>query len=189
MSSQAQIEANRRNSLKSTGPKTPEGKAIASQNAVTHGLASRQPVIPGENEAEFAAYTERWLDDLKPVGAMEEFLAERIIGIAWRLRRVGQIEANLFQPGEGQKTQHLSRLNRYENALDRSYYRAVTELKVVQKERRAPKPTFYEPEDEVYPTEHDDPAPPVVIEQRGWVFIAPEGPPPRPALGNGVLSS
>ena len=85
-------------------------------------------MIPGENEAEFQAYSERWLDDLKPVGAMEEFLTERIIGIAWRLRRVGQIEAKLFQPAEGQETQQLSRLNRYENALDRSYYRAQTKV-------------------------------------------------------------
>ena len=176
MPSQLQNEANRRNALKSTGPKTPEGKAIASRNAITHGLSARMPVIPGENEAEFAAYTERWLDELEPIGPMEEHLAERIIGIAWRLRRVGQIEADLFKPFESQETNQLSRLNRYENALERSYYRAVKELRALQKERKAPKPEFYEPEDEVYPADtydtHDDPAP-VVIEQRGWVFLPP----------------
>ena len=184
MPSQAQIEANRRNSLKSTGPKTPEGKAIASQNAVTHGLFARMPVIPGENEAEFQAYTERWLGDLKPVGPMEEFLAERIIGIAWRLRRAGQIEANLFKPTEGLDSHQLSRLNRYENALERSYYRNVKELKELQKERNWPKPRPYDWERETSPTRHDDPEP-VVIEQRGWVFL----PPPEPTLDDGVLSS
>ena len=187
MATQLQNEANRRNSLKSTGPKTPEGKAIASRNAITHGLSARMPVIPGENEAEFQEYTERWLDDLKPVGAMEEFLAERIIGIAWRLRRVGQIEANLFQPSEGQETHQLSRLNRYENALDRNYYHAVKELRALQKERAAPKPEYYEPGGEVYSADHDDPAP-VVIEHRGWVFISPEVPPVL-ASGPGMLSS
>ena len=185
MPSQLQIEANRRNALKSTGPKTPEGKAIASRNAVTHGLFARMPVIPGENEAEFQAYTEHWLGDLKPVGPMEEFLAERIIGIAWRLRRVGQIEANLFQPSENQKTHQLSRLNRYENALERSYYRNVKELRALQKERAAPKPEFYEPEDEEHPAGDYDPRPdnpaPVTIEKLSWVFL----PPPEPATSPG----
>ena len=189
MPSQAQIEANRSNSLKSTGPKTAEGKAIASQNAVTHGLFARMPVIPGENEAEFQAYTEHWLGDLKPVGAMEEFLAERIIGIAWRLRRAGQIEANLFKPTEGQDTHQLSRLNRYENALERSYYRNVKEFKELQKERNRPQPRPYGWERET--SRNDDPKP-VVIEQRGWVFISQPGPepgsPPMHAPGPAVLS-
>jgi hypothetical protein len=185
MATQLQNEANRRNSLKSTGPKTPEGKAIASRNAVTHGLFARMPVISGENEAEFQAYTEHWLGDLKPVGATEEFLAERIIGIAWRLRRVGQIEANLFQPSESQDTHQLSRLNRYENALERSYYRNVNELRALQKERMAPKPEWYEPEDEEQPASdfdprHDNPAP-VVIEKVSWVFV----PAPEPAISPG----
>ena len=172
MATQLQNEANRRNSLKSTGPKTAEGKAIASQNAVTHGLFARMPVIPGESEAEFQEYTEHWLEDLKPVGAMEEFLAERIIGIAWRLRRAGQIEANLFQPNESQETQPLGRLNRYENALERSYYRNVKELRALQKERTAPKPEWYEPEGEAYPQNQDDPTP-VVVEKFAWVFVPP----------------
>jgi hypothetical protein len=52
MSTQAQIKANRQNAQKSTGPKTDEGKAAASQNAVKHGLFA-ESVIKGENEAEY----------------------------------------------------------------------------------------------------------------------------------------
>jgi len=53
MTSQKQIEANRRNALKSTGPKTLDGKAIVSQNATTHGLRARHTVIDGESQTEF----------------------------------------------------------------------------------------------------------------------------------------
>lgn len=82
MISQAKIDANRKNAHKSTGPRTLSGKAIASMNAVKHGLFARMPVIEGENEAEFQSYTEQWLAELKPSGSMEGFLAERIISIA-----------------------------------------------------------------------------------------------------------
>jgi len=162
MATQLQNEANRRNSLKSTGPKTAEGKAIASRNAVTHGLFARMPVIPGENEAEFQDYTERWLGDLKPVGATEEFLAERIIGIAWRLRRTGQIEANLFKPSESEETNTLSRLIRYESALERSYYRNVNELRALQAARAKAEPVV-EPQTSESET--------MVVEKFAWVFV------------------
>ena len=131
MSTQSKIEANRRNAQKSTGPRTPSGKAVASMNAVKHGLAARMPVVPGESEAEFQAYTERWLDDLKPAGPMQEFLAERIISISWRLRRVGQIEAGLFQP-DSREGLSLGKLSRYETALERSFYRNLKELRALQ---------------------------------------------------------
>lgn len=169
MASQLQNEANRRNALKSTGPKTTEGKAIASRNAVTHGLFARMPVIPGENEGEFQTYTQRWLGDLKPVGPMEEHLAERIIGIAWRLRRAGQIEANLFKASEVQETHPLSRLIRYESALERSFYRNLKELRALQAERK----------DQPEPSQDD--VTPVVIEKLAWVFVAP----PDPAIEPG----
>jgi hypothetical protein len=45
MASVAQIQANRSNAQKSTGPRTPQGKATASQNAVKHGLLAEQVVI------------------------------------------------------------------------------------------------------------------------------------------------
>ncbi|MBC7926357.1 MAG: hypothetical protein H7039_11935, partial [Bryobacteraceae bacterium] len=53
MSTTAQIEANRENSKSSTGPATPEGKRIASQNAFKHGLTSSQLIQPGENQADY----------------------------------------------------------------------------------------------------------------------------------------
>jgi len=140
MISPAKVDANRKNARKSTGPGTPAGKAIASMNAVKHGLCARTPVLPAEDRDEFLTFTERWLEELKPAAALEEFLAERIIGIAWRLRRVGQIEAGLLPSSEGLATQQLSRLNRYETSLERSFYRNLKELRALQAARAEAEP-------------------------------------------------
>ncbi|HWE39682.1 MAG TPA: hypothetical protein VG406_24245 [Isosphaeraceae bacterium] len=53
--SAAQLAARRANALLSTGPRTPEGKAVASMNAVTHGLCTTVAVLPGESVEEFQA--------------------------------------------------------------------------------------------------------------------------------------
>ncbi|MBN2181419.1 MAG: hypothetical protein JW715_05860, partial [Sedimentisphaerales bacterium] len=53
MSTQAQINANRQNAQKSTGPKTAAGKAVSAKNAVKHGLFAEEAVITGENPADF----------------------------------------------------------------------------------------------------------------------------------------
>ena len=51
MTSEKQAKVNRRNALKSTGPKTPEGKAAVHHHALRHGLPSRDVLLPGEDEA------------------------------------------------------------------------------------------------------------------------------------------
>jgi hypothetical protein len=96
MSSQKQIEANRRNALKSTSPKTPETKAIVSKNAVRHGLRARHAVIDGESWIEFDEFRNELIRHLAPVGFLEQLLADRIIAAFWRLHRVAQIEVELF---------------------------------------------------------------------------------------------
>ncbi len=53
MSTEAQINANRQNAQKSTGPRTAEGKAVVSQNAVKHGLFAAEAVIRIENPADY----------------------------------------------------------------------------------------------------------------------------------------
>ena len=52
MASQAQIEANRKNAKKSTGPKSENEKSVAKLNAVKHGLTAEHVIIPGEDLAE-----------------------------------------------------------------------------------------------------------------------------------------
>ena len=83
--------SNRRNATLSTGPKTAAGKEVVRQNALKHGLLSKDIVITrGEGKEESAQYKDlliRLIDDLEPEGALEEMLVERIAVCYWRLRR------------------------------------------------------------------------------------------------------
>jgi len=92
MSTEAQTLANRLNAQKSTGPRTSEGKAAVSQNAVKHGLLARHDVINSECQADFDLYRDRMLAELAPASPMESMLAERIVSLSWRLRRTGRIQ-------------------------------------------------------------------------------------------------
>lgn len=85
--------SNKRNALKSTGPKTPEGKKTVSVNAVKHGLRSFSPTVPEfESPEEWGEHRELILEDLGPVGYLEQSLAERVAVILWRLGRVVRYE-------------------------------------------------------------------------------------------------
>ena len=85
--------ANRTNASKSTGPQTADGKAVASRNALRHGLRSNQLLLDGEDPEEFAELKADLLEALAPVGAVELSLAERIVIAIWRQRRLARAEA------------------------------------------------------------------------------------------------
>ena len=91
MATDAQIKANRRNAKKCTGPRTPEGKARVSENAIKHGLTARRDIIKSESQQEFDHHRRRFFAELAPSSAVEYALAERIISLAWRLRRACSI--------------------------------------------------------------------------------------------------
>jgi hypothetical protein len=96
MTTPKHVEANRRNALRSTGPRTPAGKTIVSQNAARHGLYSASPVIPGVESAlaweEHAAST---VASFAPVGPVETALAERVALILWRIKRIARYERDV----------------------------------------------------------------------------------------------
>ncbi len=96
MASEAQVIANRSNAQKSTGPRTPEGKAVVSQNAVKHGLLAKQAVIVGEDPGEYEFYRDRMVGELAPVGLVESMLAERVVSLSWRLRRAERLQNEAF---------------------------------------------------------------------------------------------
>ena len=96
MASVAQIQANRSNAQKSTGPRTPQGKERASQNAIKHGLLAREAVIQGEDPEEFELFREGMLAELAPVGTVETMLAQRVVGLSWRLRRAERLQNAAF---------------------------------------------------------------------------------------------
>ena len=169
MSSAAQITANQANSQFSTGPVTADGKRIASSNSIRHGLTAKQIVIPGEDPAEFEELRSSLHAEMKPVTAEEAALVEQIAQHTWRLQRARRLETasyHRFMPGLnassrnfGGKTvvvrvdpeealaeafhnnaQAFDRLRRHEATIERSYYKAINELRKLQTERRLQQP-------------------------------------------------
>lgn len=147
-------EANRRNAQRSTGPRTPEGKAIAARNALKHGLTAREVVTVGERPEDFEAFRAGLVARLAPVGELEAELAERIAASAWRLRRVVRLEALMLSnphrpvPGfeEEEEEPHtlrawsrwrdsLEQVGRYERTIEGGLYRALHELQRLQAAR------------------------------------------------------
>lgn len=96
MASDRQNAANRRNALKSTGPRTREGKAKSARNSLKHGLLAQPALLPDEDETEFSEFVEDWIRELEPVGVRENVLAEQIVMQAWSVRRFWRVEAGLF---------------------------------------------------------------------------------------------
>jgi hypothetical protein len=151
MASPAQLAANRQNSVRSTGPATPSGKAASSQNAIRHGLTSAKVVIPGEDAAEYDAHREDLIRHHAPATAIERTLVEELAAASWRLLRARRIEtAVLAKLAENasdadtaiaaallEKPKELDRLLRYVTAHERAFYRALDKLAKVQKERKA----------------------------------------------------
>jgi hypothetical protein len=97
MATKKQLQANKKNALASTGPRTSEGKAVVARNAVKHGLTGVSPVV-------FAVECEEdWQDFRKGVhaefdaqGSFEETLVERVAMISWRLHRVSSYETGVI---------------------------------------------------------------------------------------------
>ena len=151
-------EANRRNALQSTGPRTKDGKAVSRLNAVRHGILSRETLVLGEKERDLVAFGRRLRADLAPEGELELLLVDRIISNAWRLRRCLKVETAMLNWRRVQEIRHGSelevqtwagtaegelddrttweKLTRYEVALERSMYRSLHELERRQAIRR-----------------------------------------------------
>jgi len=152
MSTPAQINANIQNAQSSTGPRTEAGKTACSKNAVTHALFTSADFIrPGE-ESIYAAFREDFLHELAPEGLLEHTLVDEIRRATWRLRRCGQVEADLvvilsganphciFDPME---TDNLH-ADKVQKSVDRAraqahrlLHRCTAELRKLQTERRA----------------------------------------------------
>jgi hypothetical protein len=93
MPTEKQLAANRLNAQKSTGPKTPQGKARVAANAVTHGLTAACPVLASEDPAAYARFRTGMAARLAPAGDIETLLADRVINLAWRLQRAQNYES------------------------------------------------------------------------------------------------
>jgi hypothetical protein len=139
MSSEARQIANAANAQLSTGPRTDQGKARSSQNARTHGLTASQLFIPAEDREEFDKLHDELLADIRPQGAIQETLFEQVIDSAWNLRCIRRMQAQLNASAPGPDslddpvlTKKLDRLARHKTSNERSYHRALRELKSLQ---------------------------------------------------------
>ncbi len=97
MISAGQIEANKRNALKSRGPKTAKGKSVSRFNAMRHGLTAEEILLPGEDADSFQDLQQRLLTELDPLGTLERELVNRLTALLWRLRRTNRIETGVLQ--------------------------------------------------------------------------------------------
>jgi hypothetical protein len=147
----ARAEASRRNGARSRGPKTTEGKARSSQNALKHGFrAQKHVVLDDEDAAEFKALEAALIEELAPQGALQSVLARRLAAAAWRLCRADRIESELLgreRRGDGDLARGVIRdghgarvlptLLRYRGAAMAELMRSLRALKALQAEARA----------------------------------------------------
>src|SRR5471032_56960 len=176
MATLSQIEANRRNAQNSTGPRTPEGKAASSMNALKTGIDAESSVIPGEDAAALADLTERFYRDCQPQTAIETILVDNIVRATWRLRRFDRIDAEILiytiedtnhhSPNAPigkafhQSSGTQSRLQRRINDTSRLQREAIKDLQRLQAERPQPQPQPHAPQPTApQPTETESPAP------------------------------
>src|SRR5215217_327083 len=107
MASQKQIEANRRNAQKSTGPITDLGKATARFNALKHGMTASTAVLPYEDAASYAELRESFVAAYRPANAVEAALVETVANSYWRLLRIRRVESATITLGiRGLKKRH-----------------------------------------------------------------------------------
>lgn len=93
MATQKQIEANRENAKRSTGPRSVQGKQVVSGNRLSHGILSNKLLLENESPAEYQALLDDLLAQLRPVGTLEQALVEKIAVILWRQKRLVRAES------------------------------------------------------------------------------------------------
>jgi hypothetical protein len=97
MTSFRQIETNRRNARKSTGPRTEEGKQRSRCNAVRHGLTAETVIGALEDAEDYHAFEAAIIADYDAQSAVERELVLRLAGLLWRLRRATTMETGMFE--------------------------------------------------------------------------------------------
>src|ERR1035438_10226172 len=97
MSTLRQIEANRRNAQKSTGPTSVTGKATSSMNALKTGVHAKSLVLPTEKLADLQQLIDEFYQSHRPASPEGRLLLDDLIRCEWTLRRLGVAETQLFE--------------------------------------------------------------------------------------------
>jgi hypothetical protein len=154
MISEKQLEANRRNAERSTGPKTDEGKTRSSRNNLRHGLTGQISLLPTEDREAHDAFCDELSNGLNPETPMERQFAMSIAEDSWRLNRARAIENNMFALGHERERRELQialadartfqaqanqfqLLTIYEQRINRNLQRNLKQLHELQAERKA----------------------------------------------------
>src|SRR6185503_2690113 len=140
MASQAQLAANTANAQHSTGPRTPEGKTVSAQNSRKHGLTSKDLVIGADEQPEFDSLRDALTADITPPGEIELLQFDLLLHAAWNLHRIRKREASLVKDDldpilDPAVQKDADRLALYYSRTERSYYRALRELRSLQTSR------------------------------------------------------
>ena len=147
MSTENQIEANRLNAQLCTGPKTEEGKARSSQNALKTGLYSQKEVIATESREDYEALAADYHNHYAPANPHERSLVDALVRYEWLSRRYMAADTALWNFSlVDNKTEHgkafmyhaenLSRAGRYFNNARRGYASTMKELEAAQSKRK-----------------------------------------------------
>ena len=138
LASDPRVRANRANATHSTGPRTPSGKQRSSLNAITHGLTARTALLPTEDPATYQRHIQQFLDEYAPATPTETQLVHEIADIAWRLRRIPLLEADLLSQNQDPQSliPALATLSLHGSRLSRQFQKTVDQLREIQQERR-----------------------------------------------------
>jgi hypothetical protein len=156
MGSLKQLEANRLNALKSTGPRSVEGKKASSQNALKSGIDAESHIIRGENPANLQSLRDEYYNSFHPTTPEQRMLVDVLIDSEWLLRRFRTVEAQLWEEGAASSfrstpavelakafratSSHFDRLQRRINHAQRNYRTALADLRKLQAEPPQPLP-------------------------------------------------
>ena len=134
---------------RATGPRTAAGKQRSSQNALTHGLTSRSPVLATEDSAAYQLHCRQLFDEYQPATPTETQLTQELADTAWRLNRIPLLEATLLDraanPSNDQARidfdivdahRALATLGMHGSRLSRQFQKALDTLREIQAERR-----------------------------------------------------
>jgi len=130
MASQKQIDANRRNALKSTGPKTARGKAALRYNNYRHGLYSALS-CPERDGKELNRFMAEYGDSLKPQTPQEDRLVRDMALAAWNLEHWMQVEKEIFLDTPFSV---LERISQRQSHYERTYLSSMEQLRKLRKQ-------------------------------------------------------
>ena len=108
MISPFRLQANRRNALRSTGPRTDEGKQRSRSNAFRHGLTAETIVAGLEDAEDYKAFEAAIISDYCAETAVARELVLRLASVLWRLRRATSIETQLLDMPKFASTTHAA---------------------------------------------------------------------------------